>query len=236
MNVFGVEREEEKKRFKGEKRVTASWLSLCLNRSSSDNIRPQLPLFHGSRCSNFIGLLSRGILLPKVVVNRGGQRTDAGFLGAGIYFGDCACTAVQYTTEGSKGTRFILISRVAVGNAAEYTKIDTTITKPPAYYQSCHGVRNTDSRPSQFEDDEYVIYDEAQYKFEVMLSSIVICSEAKCDGLIQYLVEVKFANEPPPGRITQSLELQSPNLGDYEDSYFEVRKNACASQVCSGFP
>ena len=43
-------------------------------------------LFHGSSVGNFTGLLSRGLLLPKVVTDLGGKRTDAGMLGTGIYF------------------------------------------------------------------------------------------------------------------------------------------------------
>ena len=41
-------------------------------------------LFHGSRASNFVGLLSRGVLMPKLVVQMGGKRRDAGLLG--VYF------------------------------------------------------------------------------------------------------------------------------------------------------
>ncbi len=48
-------------------------------------------LFHGSRIQNWVGILSRGILLPRIVVSLGVSRTDAGWLGNGIYFGDAAC-------------------------------------------------------------------------------------------------------------------------------------------------
>lgn len=51
--------------------------------------------------SNFVGLLSRGVLMPKVVVAMGGKRRDAGLLGAGIYFGDSASTASMYTVAGA---------------------------------------------------------------------------------------------------------------------------------------
>jgi poly [ADP-ribose] polymerase 2/3/4 len=54
--------------------------------NNSSGIHPQLLLFHGSRISNWVGLLSRGILMPKVIVRAGGKRTDAGLLGNGIYF------------------------------------------------------------------------------------------------------------------------------------------------------
>lgn len=53
---------------------------------TSSRIHPQRTLFHGSRISNWVGLLSRGLLMPKVIVRAGGKRTDAGLLGNGIYF------------------------------------------------------------------------------------------------------------------------------------------------------
>lgn len=38
------------------------------------------------------------MLLPKKIVHMGVQRTDAGQLGFGIYFGDKASTSLKYTT------------------------------------------------------------------------------------------------------------------------------------------
>ncbi|PWA26203.1 hypothetical protein CCH79_00013718, partial [Gambusia affinis] len=55
-------------------------------RSEIGNIKP---LLHASRPSNFVGILSRGLLLPRAVVEQHGiTRTDYGKLGSGIYFGD----------------------------------------------------------------------------------------------------------------------------------------------------
>ena len=51
------------------------------------NLGTKLLLFHCSRVENFVGILSRGLLLPRVVVDDfGGARTDAGMLGTGLYF------------------------------------------------------------------------------------------------------------------------------------------------------
>jgi hypothetical protein len=52
-------------------------------------------LRRGSRIPNWVGILSRGILLPKIVVSLGVNRTDAGWLGNGIYFGDAICTSAE---------------------------------------------------------------------------------------------------------------------------------------------
>lgn len=126
-------------------------------------------LLHGSRIKNWVGLLSRGILLPKIVVSMGVNRTDAGWLGNGIYFGDAACTSAFYTTAGKKGTRFMAIARVALGKMKDYTKITYGLNEPPAGYDSCHGVRHTPQTSSQFADDEYVVYRTNQQRLEALV-------------------------------------------------------------------
>ena len=126
-------------------------------------------LYHGSRIKNWVGLLSRGILLPKIVVSLGVNRTDAGWLGNGIYFGDAACTSAFYTTPGRKGTRLMAVARVALGKPAKYTKITYGLKGPPDGFDSCHGVRNAPGAPSQFEDDEYVIYQGNRQRMEALV-------------------------------------------------------------------
>jgi len=127
-------------------------------------------LFHGSRYCNFVGLLSRGLLMPKAVVSRGGKRTDAGNLGNGIYFGDAACTAAQYAHPAvGTATRMMLANRVALGRIYDTTERMIGITAAPSGYHSVHGVRNTESHPSVFEDDEYVIYSPAHQKVEYLV-------------------------------------------------------------------
>jgi poly [ADP-ribose] polymerase len=121
-------------------------------------------LFHGSRARNWVGILSRGILLPKIVVSLGVGRTDAGWLGNGIYFGDAACTSAQYASPGKKGTSFLTIARVALGKMKDYSKITYGLNAPPEGYDSCHGVRGT-----EFDDDEYVIYTTAQQRLEYLV-------------------------------------------------------------------
>ena len=121
-------------------------------------------LLHGSSAKNWVGILSRGILLPKVVVTLGVQRTDAGWLGSGIYFGNAACTASGYARPGKKGTSFMTVAQVALGKIKEYNKITYGLSSPPAGYDSCHGVRGT-----QFADDEFVIYKQNQQKMEYLV-------------------------------------------------------------------
>lgn len=47
--------------------------------SYTDSVHDQRLLFHGSKVSNFVGLLSRGLLLPHIVVKSGGKRTGTFF-------------------------------------------------------------------------------------------------------------------------------------------------------------
>src|SRR5205814_8540828 len=105
-NVYGLRRAGEWERFTG-------------------GIDNQRLLFHGSRIQNWVGILSRGILMPKVVVNLGVRRTDAGWLGNGIYFADAASTSCAYTSPGlrGRGTRMMAVATVALGRLRDYTKI-----------------------------------------------------------------------------------------------------------------
>lgn len=127
-------------------------------------IQNQKLLFHGSASKNWVGILSRGLLLPKIVVTLGVHRTDAGWLGSGIYFGDAACTSAGYAHPGKRGTRFIAIANVALGKMKDYSKITYGLTEPPAGYDSTHGVRGT-----QFADNEYVIYQHNQQRLEYLV-------------------------------------------------------------------
>jgi hypothetical protein len=138
-------------------------------RAFTDKVGNQRQLFHGSRIRNWVGILSRGIVLPKIAVSLGVNRTDAGWLGNGIYFGDAACTSVFYTSPGRKKTRLMAVARVALGRVRDYYKITYGLAGPPSGYDSCHGVRNAAGRRSQFADDEYVIYDSSQQKLEYLV-------------------------------------------------------------------
>ncbi len=134
----------------------------------TEEIGNQRLLFHGSRIQNWVGILSRGILLPKIVVSMGVHRTDAGWLGHGIYFGDAACTSYCYTTPGKRKTSLMAIARVALGKMKDYTKITYGLSAPPEGYHSCHGVRARMLKSSEFADDEYVIYDVRQQRLEYL--------------------------------------------------------------------
>ena len=126
-------------------------------------------LFHGSKITNWVGILSRGMLMPKIVVSMGGNRTDAGWLGNGMYFADAACGSAFYTTAGKKMTRFMAVARVALGEVKEYTRITYGLNSPPPGYHSTHGIRRSPTVKSAFDDNEYVIYDQRQQRLEYLV-------------------------------------------------------------------
>lgn len=124
-------------------------------------------LFHGSAVKNWVGILSRGLLMPKLVVTLGVKRTDAGWLGNGIYFGDAICTSSMYAHPGTRKTRFVSVASVALGKSKQYRKITYGLAKPPDGFHSCHGVRG-----SEFADDEYVVYDPRQQRLDYLVELV----------------------------------------------------------------
>ncbi|XP_078001506.1 protein mono-ADP-ribosyltransferase PARP4-like isoform X2 [Glandiceps talaboti] len=132
-------------------------------------------LFHASKPTNFVGILSRGLLLPKVVVDDyGGKRTDPGMLGHGIYFADSSSTSAKYTSASQKrGTRLMLVNEVALGQCLDVYKYNTEMTGPPNGYHSVHGVRKTEQQPSDFKDDEFVVYNTNQQRIRFLVEFTV---------------------------------------------------------------
>uniref|UniRef100_A0A8B8A9B9 Poly [ADP-ribose] polymerase n=1 Tax=Crassostrea virginica TaxID=6565 RepID=A0A8B8A9B9_CRAVI len=142
--------------------------------SEKDQFRSDLesrPLFHASNVENFVGILSRGLLMPKVVVDDyGGKRTDPGMLGHGIYFASSASTSIKYSKPSkTRNTRMMLVNQVALGNSLDVYKHQRDLTMPPSGYDSVHGVASGEGVESEFKDDEYVVYSTDQQ----MLSYLV---------------------------------------------------------------
>ncbi|XP_060682050.1 protein mono-ADP-ribosyltransferase PARP4 isoform X2 [Hemiscyllium ocellatum] len=128
-------------------------------------------LYHASAGSNFVGILSRGLLLPKMVVeNHGVERTDIGNLGSGIYFSNSISTSIKYSKPSkTDGSRLLVICDVSLGKCKEYYKKDFTLSAPPPEYSSVHGIRKTESIYSEFEDDEFVVYSTSQVKMRYVV-------------------------------------------------------------------
>ncbi|XP_038132152.1 protein mono-ADP-ribosyltransferase PARP4 isoform X3 [Cyprinodon tularosa] len=137
-------------------------------RSELRNIKP---LLHSSSPRNFVGILSRGLLLPHVGVELHGiERTDVGNLGSGIYFSDALSTSLKYSSPSeTDGSRLLLVCDVALGWFKNVYKKDPTLTRPPEGFHSVHGVRRTKGTPSDFEDDEFVVYSPDQVKIKYVV-------------------------------------------------------------------
>ncbi|XP_069825881.1 protein mono-ADP-ribosyltransferase PARP4-like isoform X4 [Dendropsophus ebraccatus] len=128
-------------------------------------------LLHASSPCNFVGILSRGLMLPEIIVGEfGGERTDIGNLGSGIYFSDSISTSIKYSHPSSvTGSRLLMVCDVALGNCADVFRRDYTITEPPNGFHSVHGVRRKDRLNSDFSDDEYVVYDVKQIQMRYIV-------------------------------------------------------------------
>ncbi|XP_067418928.1 protein mono-ADP-ribosyltransferase PARP4 [Emydura macquarii macquarii] len=138
-------------------------------------------LFHASFVRNFVGILSRGLLLPKMVVeDHGIERTDIGNLGSGIYFSDSISTSIKYSPPSEMdGTRLLAICNVALGTCLDLYKKDVSLTNAPSGYDSVHGVRKTANISSDFEDDEFVVYKTCQVKMSYIVKFCLAGDQVK---------------------------------------------------------
>ncbi|XP_053871480.1 protein mono-ADP-ribosyltransferase PARP4 isoform X2 [Malaclemys terrapin pileata] len=138
-------------------------------------------LFHASSVRNFVGILSRGLLLPKIVVeDHGMERTDIGKLGSGIYFSDSISTSTKYSPPSEMdGTRLLAVCNVALGTCLDLYKKDLSLTNAPAGYDSVHGVRKRGNIYSDFEDDEFVVYKTCQVKMRYIVKFCLAGDQVK---------------------------------------------------------
>ncbi|XP_034614697.1 protein mono-ADP-ribosyltransferase PARP4 isoform X2 [Trachemys scripta elegans] len=138
-------------------------------------------LFHASSVRNFVGILSRGLLLPKIVVeDHGMERTDFGKLGSGIYFSDSISTSTKYSPPSEMdGTRLLAVCNVALGTCLDLYKKDLSLTNAPAGYDSVHGVRKRGNIYSDFEDDEFVVYKTCQVKMRYIVKFCLAGDQVK---------------------------------------------------------
>ncbi|XP_012904270.1 protein mono-ADP-ribosyltransferase PARP4 isoform X1 [Mustela putorius furo] len=137
-------------------------------------------LLHGSPVQSFVGILSRGLLLPKVVEDRGTKRTDIGNLGSGIYFSDSISTSTKYSHSGeTDGTRLLVVCDVALGKCMDLNKKDFSLSEAPPGYDSVHGVRATATVTTDFEDDEFVVYKTNQIKMKYIIKFCIFGDEIK---------------------------------------------------------
>ncbi|XP_060785558.1 protein mono-ADP-ribosyltransferase PARP4 isoform X2 [Neoarius graeffei] len=179
---------------------------LHMFRNELGNIKP---LLHSTAPSSLVGILSRGLLLPRVGVEQHGiERTDIGNLGSGIYFSDSFNTSVKYSKPSvTDGCRLLLVCEVALGQCKNLHKRDFTLTSAPEGYNSVHGVRRTPKTRSDFEDDEYVVYNTDQIRLKYVVQYILTEDELK-----DFQPSVNMT--PAPQYIASSSDLLSSDDGE----------------------
>uniref|UniRef100_A0AAR2KLU5 Poly [ADP-ribose] polymerase n=1 Tax=Pygocentrus nattereri TaxID=42514 RepID=A0AAR2KLU5_PYGNA len=127
LDVFSVDREGERDRF----------LSQLHNRTL---------LWHGSRLSNWVGILSQGLRVapPEAPVT--------GYMfGKGIYFADMSSKSGNYCfTSQKNNTGLLLLSEVALGDCNELLDANYDADKLPSGKHSTKGIGQTAPDPKNF--------------------------------------------------------------------------------------
>uniref|UniRef100_A0A8C5ZF85 Poly [ADP-ribose] polymerase n=1 Tax=Marmota marmota marmota TaxID=9994 RepID=A0A8C5ZF85_MARMA len=204
-------------------------------------------LLHGSPVQNIVGILSRGLLLPKVVEDHGVQRTDIGNLGSGIYFSDSLSTSIKYSHPGEiDGSRLLVICDVALGKCMDLLKKDFSLTEAPPGYDSVHGVSDTASIPTDFKDDEFVIYKTNQVRMKYIVKFCMPGDQIKdfhpCQNTELEDYRPKFLNfskvedyqlpdTKPSSNVKAGLQDISGNLIPLEDVHIKGRIMDFVAQV-----
>ncbi|VFQ91204.1 unnamed protein product [Cuscuta campestris] len=157
-----------------------------------NKLKNRMLLWHGSRLTNFVGILSQGLRIAPP------EAPTTGYMfGKGIYFADMVSKSAQYCfTNRNNPVGFMLLSEVALGNIYEL-KNAQYMDKPPRGKHSTKGLGMTVPEESDYAKwrgevvvpcgkpvpskvkgsellyNEYIVYDAAQVK-------------------LQFLVKVKF--------------------------------------------
>ncbi|XP_057964119.1 poly [ADP-ribose] polymerase 1 [Malania oleifera] len=153
-----------------------------------EKLKNRMLLWHGSRLTNFVGILSQGLRIAPP------EAPATGYMfGKGVYFADLVSKSAQYCyTSRSNPVGLMLLSEVALGEIHEL-KNATYMEKPPEGKHSTKGLGKTKPRESDYvkwRDDvvvpcgkpvssnvkaselmynEYIVYNTAQVKMQFLL-------------------------------------------------------------------
>ncbi|XP_068460471.1 poly [ADP-ribose] polymerase 2 isoform X2 [Clinocottus analis] len=129
LDIFSVDREEERNNF----------LSQIPNRTL---------LWHGSRMSNWVGILSQGLRVAPP------EAPITGYMfGKGIYFADMSSKSANYCFAGqNNNVGLLLLSEVALGDCHELLDADYEASNLPAGKQSTKGLGRTGPDPKNSVD------------------------------------------------------------------------------------
>eukprot|EP01125_Pyxidicula_operculata_P013990 TRINITY_DN463_c0_g3_i2.p1 TRINITY_DN463_c0_g3~~TRINITY_DN463_c0_g3_i2.p1 ORF type:complete len:777 (-),score=138.65 TRINITY_DN463_c0_g3_i2:549-2879(-) len=114
--------------------------------SFSKKIQNKQLLWHGSRLTNFAGILSQGLRIAPPEAPKTGY-----MFGKGIYFADLVSKSANYCHPTPQNpVALLLLNEVALGNMLELTA-SKYITKLPSQYSSVKGVGKSGPDPNQVE-------------------------------------------------------------------------------------
>uniref|UniRef100_A0A8C2K440 Poly [ADP-ribose] polymerase n=1 Tax=Cyprinus carpio TaxID=7962 RepID=A0A8C2K440_CYPCA len=127
LDIFAVEKEGEKDNFCSE-------------------MENKMLLWHGSRLSNWVGILSQGLRVapPEAPVT--------GYMfGKGVYFADMSSKSANYCFASQKNNQgLLLLSEVALGNSNELLDADYSADQLPSGKHSTRGLGQTAPDPNNY--------------------------------------------------------------------------------------
>ncbi|XP_017873447.1 PREDICTED: poly [ADP-ribose] polymerase [Drosophila arizonae] len=175
IDVFKVARQGEARRFKPFKKLHNRKL-----------------LWHGSRLTNFVGILSHGLKIAPP------EAPPTGYMfGKGIYFADMVSKSANYCcTSQQNSTGLMMLSEVALGDMMECTAAKY-VTELPKGKHSCfgHGRTMPDPKESHFRDDGVEIplgkpITDDKLKSSLLYNEFIVYDIAQVN--IQYLFRMEF--------------------------------------------
>ncbi|XP_022967405.1 poly [ADP-ribose] polymerase 1 [Cucurbita maxima] len=151
-------------------------------------LKNKMLLWHGSRLTNFVGILSQGLRIAPP------EAPATGYMfGKGIYFADLVSKSAQYCyTDKNNPVGFMLLSEVALGEVYELKKAEY-MERPPRGKHSTKGLGKkvpaasehvkwkedvvvpcgkpvaSNVKASELMYNEYIVYDTAQVKLQFLL-------------------------------------------------------------------
>nr|XP_019068687.1 poly [ADP-ribose] polymerase 1 isoform X2 [Solanum lycopersicum] len=174
--VFSLERKGEYDKFK----------------PCRDKLKNKMLLWHGSRLTNFVGILSQGLRIAPP------EAPATGYMfGKGIYFADMVSKSAQYCfTDRKNPVGFMLLSEVALGEVYEL-KAAKYMDKPPKGKHSTKGLGKTVPERSEFVNwrDEVVVpcgkpVTSNVKNSELLYNEYIVYEAAQVK--LQFLVKVRF--------------------------------------------
>ncbi|XP_056092321.1 poly [ADP-ribose] polymerase 2 isoform X2 [Rhinichthys klamathensis goyatoka] len=127
LDVFAVEREGEKDNFNTE-------------------LENKMLLWHGSRLTNWVGILSQGLRVAPT------EAPVTGYMfGKGIYFADMSSKSANYCFANQKNNQgLLLLSEVALGDSKELLDADYSADQLPSGKHSTKGLGQTAPDPNNY--------------------------------------------------------------------------------------